>query len=287
MTIKHSKYRNTAILFELLVRQTTADLLQNRDSRAVKILRKHFTNTELGKEYALYTSFNTIGRLSESKAEMFINTVLEQRKKLNEDRLKKEKFNLIKEIKNVYDIDDFFKAKIDNYKTYASVYTLFESQNNKAFVDSKQLLLNKINIVEHIVGENASQKPASATLVEEFMKEDKEVRLLAYKLLVEKFNEKYSDLSKKQKAVLKEYINNISETENLKEFMNRTIKEIKSELSNISTKIKDPVVKIKLNETIKLLHPINNNQFVKDEIITSVLQYLDLIDELKRVSNEK
>jgi hypothetical protein len=269
------------------VRQTTADLLQNRDSRAVKILRKHFTNTELGKEYALYTSFNTIGRLSESKAEMFINTVLEQRKKLNEDRLRKEKFNLIKEIKNVYDIDDFFKAKIDNYKTYASIYTLFESQNNKAFVDSKQLLLNKINIVEHIVGENASQKPASAALVEEFMKEDKEVRLLAYKLLVEKFNEKYSDLSKKQKAVLKEYINNISETENLKEFMNKTIKEIKSELSNISTKIKDPVVKIKLNETIKLLHPINNNQFVKDEIITSVLQYLDLIDELKRVSNEK
>jgi len=287
MAIKHSKYRNTAILFELLVRQTTADLLQNKDSKAVKILKKHFTNTELGREYALYSSFNTVGKLSETKAEMFINTVLDQRRKLSEEKLKREKYNLIKEIKNTYNIENFFRAKIDNYKTYASVYTLFEAQRSKAYVDSKQLLLNKINILEHITDGKIIDQPASATMVEEFMKEDREIRLLAYKLVVEKFNTKYASLSNKQKEVLKEYINNISETEVLKSYINKTIGEIKTDLNSIKNNIKDPVVKIKLNETIKLLNPIKTNQFVKDETITSVLQYLELVDELKRVADEK
>lgn len=282
MAIKHSKYRNPAILFELLVRQTTADLLQNKDSKAVKILKKYFTNTELGKEYSLYHGFNTIGKLSEAKAEMFINTCIEQRKKINFEKLNKEKYNLIKEIKNSYDIDNFFKAKIENYKTYASIYTVFESQNAKSTLDTKQILLNKINILEHITEGGIENKSASATIVEEFMKEDKEIRLLAYKIIVEKFNQKYANLSERQKDVLKEYINNISETEALKKYVNDTIKEIRSELLSIKESIKDEVMKIKLTETVKLLKPIKQNQSVKDETISSVLQYLELIDEFKK-----
>jgi hypothetical protein len=131
-------------LFELLVRQTTADLIQNKDSVSVKILKKYFTNTELGKEYALYSTFNTTQKLSEAKAEMYINTILEQRKKLDNDKLNREKYNLIKEIKRSYDIDNFFKAKIDNYKIYAAIYTIFESNQNKE-IDTKQILLNKSN----------------------------------------------------------------------------------------------------------------------------------------------
>ena len=55
MAVKHSKYRNTGILFELLVRQTTADLLENKDSKAVKILKKYFTNTDLGKDHTIFS----------------------------------------------------------------------------------------------------------------------------------------------------------------------------------------------------------------------------------------
>jgi hypothetical protein len=280
MAIKHSKYRNTAILFELLVRQTTADLLQNKDSKAVKILKKYFTNTELGKEYSLYSQFNITNKLSEVKAEMFISTIIEQRKKLDQKELTKLKYNLIKEIKANYEIDNFFKAKIDNYKIYASIYTVFESQQSKS-IDTKLVLLNKINLLEHICEENIKDKPAPKNLVEEFMKEDKEIRLLAYKIMVEKFNNKYSNLSDRQKAVLKEYINNISETENLKKYINKIILEIKTELSDISKTIEDKATKIKLSETIKLIAPIKNNGFVKDEHISAVLQYMELIDELK------
>jgi hypothetical protein len=280
MAIKHSKYRNTAILFELLVRQTTADLLQNKDSKAVKILKKYFTNTELGKEYSLYSQFNSTNKLSEAKAEMFISTIIEQRKKLDKKELTKLKYNLIKEIKANYEIDNFFKAKIENYKIYASIYTVFESQESKS-IDTKLVLLNKINLLEHICEEDIQNKPAPKNLVEEFMKEDKEIRLLAYKIMVEKFNNRYNNLSDRQKSVLKEYINNISETENLKKYINKIILEIKSELSDISKTIEDKATKIKLIETIKLITPIKSNGFVKDEHISSVLQYMELIDELK------
>jgi hypothetical protein len=255
--------------------------MSSSKSVAEKLLKEHFNSKqELSKELKLYQYLINEKYNSESKAEQFINTILEARKKIDEKKLTKEKYNLIKEIKRSYDIDNFFKAKIDNYKIYAAIYTIFESNQNKE-IDTKQILLNKINILEHITEGGIENKTASATIVEEFMKEDKEVRLLAYKIMVEKFNSKYSNLSDRQKSVLKEYINNISETENLKKYLNKVILEVKTELTDISKTIKDPVTKIKLSETIKLISPIKSNGFVKDEHISAVLQYMELIDELK------
>ncbi len=189
MAIKHSKYRNTGILFELLVRQTTSDLLNNQDSKAVKILKKYFTNTELGKEYSLYSTFSASPKLSEAKAEILISTIIEQYNKLDHQKVAKLKYNLIKEIKKTYELDNFFKTKVDNYKPFASIYTIFESQNTQS-VDTKQLILNKINLLEHLTETPAGDTKAPKSIVEEFMKEDKEIRLLAYKILVEKFNNK-------------------------------------------------------------------------------------------------
>lgn len=281
MAIKHSKYRNTGILFELLVRQTTSDLINNQDSKAVKILKRYFTNTELGKEYSLYSTFASSPALSEAKAEILISTILEQYKKLDFEKINKLKYNLIKEIKNNYDLDNFFKAKVDNYKPFASIYTIFESQNAKS-IDTKQVLLNKINLLEHLTAKDMTDSKAPKSLVEEFMKEDKEIRLLAYKILVEKFNNKYKDMSDRQKEVLKEYITNVSDTKNLKEYLNSQLETIKKELTTLKESTKDPVVKIKLEEVLKFIKPIKENQSIKDEMITGILQYLDLIDELKK-----
>lgn len=281
MAIKHSKYRNTGILFELLVRQTTSDLLNNQDSKAVKILKKYFTNTELGKEYSLYSAFSTSPKLSEAKAEMLISTLLEQYKKLDFEKINKLKYNLIKEIKNEYDLDNFFKAKIDNYKPYASIYTIFESQNSKTS-DTKQLIINKINLLEHLTKQDLSDSKAPKSLVEDFMKEDKEIRLLAYKLMVEKFNTKYQNMSDRQRGVLKEYITNISDTKNLKTYLNEQLEQIKTELTELKEFTQDQVVKIKLDEVLKFVSPIKENQSIKDETITGILQYFDLIDELKK-----
>jgi len=281
MAIKHSKYRNTGILFELLVRQTTSDLLNNQDSKAVKILKKYFTNTELGKEYSLYSTFSSSPKLNEAKAEILISTIVEQYKKLDHEKISKLKYNLIKEIKKTYDLDNFFKTKVDNYKPFASIYTIFESHNSKT-IDTKQLILNKITLLEHLTATPACDTKAPRSLVEDFMKEDKEIRLLAYKILVEKFNNKYQGMSTRQKDVLKEYITNISDTKNLKLYLNGQLDQIKTELTQLKDTTTDTVVKIKLEEVIKFISPIKENQSIKDEVITGILQYFDLIDELKK-----
>ena len=281
MALKHSKFRNPGILFELLVRQTTADLLQNKDSRAVKILKKYFTGTELGKEYNLYNAFINTEKLNESKAEIFMNTLIEEYKKLDYQKLQREKYNLIREIKNSYDLDNFFKAKIDNYKPYASIYIVLESQNNKSNVN--QIVESKITMLEHICGEEVKDKPASAKILEEFMSQDKEIRLLAYKILVEKFNQKYVGLSQEQKDVLKEYINNISDTKNLKIYLNKRLTEIKTTLVDLSKSVEDQVTSIKLKEVVKLIKPIHENESIKDETVSTLLQYYDLINEIKKV----
>jgi hypothetical protein len=283
MAIKHSKYRNTGILFELLVRQTTADLLNNQDSKAVKILKKHFTNTELGKEYSMYSAFVTSPKLSEAKAEILISTIIEQYKKLNHETLSKAKYNLIKEIKKHYNLEDFFKAKIENYKPYASVYTIFESQNSPVS-DTKQIVLNKINLLEHLSLESIKNVEASQAMVQELMQEDKEIRILTYKLLVEKFNKKYQDLSDRQKLVLKEYVASISDSTNLRTFLNSKIKEIKLELTEEISKVADKVTKIKAQEVLKFVKPLKEGITIKDETLTGILQYYDLIDELKSAS---
>jgi hypothetical protein len=283
MAIKHSKYRNTGILFELLVRQTTADLLGNQDSKSVKILKKHFTNTDLGKEYSLYSAFVTSPKLSEAKAEILISTIVEQYKKLDHEKLSKLKYNLIKEIKKNYNLDDFFKAKIDNYKPYASIYTIFESQNSPVS-DTKQIILNKINLLEHITKSPIKDVRAPQSMVEELMKEDKEIRLLTYKILVEKFNDKYETLSERQKSILKEYISSISDSSNLRNFLNAKLKDIKKELNEVINTIDDQVTKIKAQEVIKFIKPLKEGINVKDETITGILQYYDLIDELKKAS---
>lgn len=283
MGIKHSKYRNTGILFELLVRQTTSDLLNNQDSKAVKILKKHFTNTELGKEYSLYSAFVTSPKLSEARAEILISTILEQYKKLSHDTLSQAKYNLIKEIKKNYNLEDFFKAKIENYKPYASVYTLFESQNSPNS-DTKQIILNKINLLEHITQDSIKDIQAPQSMVQELMNEDKEIRLLTYKLLVEKFNKKYQGLSERQKDILKEYVSSISDSSNLRKFLNAKLKEIKQELIEQTEKVQDKVTKIKAEEVIKFIKPLKEGIAIKDETITGLLQYCELIDELKRVS---
>lgn len=279
--IKHSKYKNTGVLFELLVRQATSDLMSNVDSKAVKIFKKYFTGTELGREYNLYNTVLNSPKLNESKAEMMVNTIVEQARKLDRVKLDREKYNLIKEIKKHYDLDNFFKAKIDTYKIHAAVYTLIENQLSKEFSDTKQLITNKLTLLEHITKESLTERKVASKVVEEFMKEDKEIRILAYKILIEKFNAKYANLSGEQRDLLKEYINNVSDTVKLKTYLNTKLLEVKTELTLLKGSTKDKVLQIKLKEVLNFIKPMNANDAIKDETLIGLMQYYQLISELK------
>lgn len=278
---KHSKFKNTGILFELLVRQVTSDMMSNQDSKAVRIIKKHFNGTEILKEYNLYNTILKAPKLSEGKAESLINTVVEESKKLDKDLLNKEKYQLIKEIKKHYDVENFFKAKIDNYKASAAIYTLFEAARAKDLGNTEQLVASKITLLEHVTGDFLDAKKIEKETAQEFLSEDKDIRMLAYKLIVEKYNEAYSELSQDQKDILKEYINNVSDTKQLKAYLNTKIQEAKSQLTSLIPTVKDKVMEIKLKEVIKLAKPINERQSIKDEHLVSIMQYFELVKELK------
>ena len=282
MRIKHNKFRNTGVLFELLVRQIASDTLANADSKAVKIVKKFFHNSEIAKEHKLYHTILTAPRLSEGKAESLINTAVDLAKKLNKEQLIKEKYNLIKEIKKHYDLESFFKSKVNNYKTLAAAYTLFEVAIENKFVEPKQVVLNKLTIMEHITKKTLVENKESE-VAQELQKEDKNVRLLAYRMLIEKFNNKYANLSNKQKSVLKEFINNISNPEHLKVYINENLDKVKKELTSLIKKVDDKTTEIKLNEVINLIKPISAKSSVKDDHLVVLLQYQQLAEEIKKI----
>jgi len=283
MRIKHNKFRNTGVLFELLVRQIASDTLANTDSKAVKIVKKYFHNSELAKEHKLYHTILTAPRLSEGKAEVLVNTTVDMAKKLNKEQLLKEKYNLIKEIKKHYDLESFFKSKVNNYNILAAAYTLFEVAMDNKFVEPKQVVINKLTILEHITKKQLIKEEIT-DVATELNKEDKHVRLLAYRMLIEKFNSKYANLSIRQKSVLKEFINNISNPEHLKVYINENLNKVKIELTTLVKQVDDKTTEIKLNEVITLIKPISSKSSVKDDHLVALLQYQQLAEEIKSVN---
>ena len=281
MNIKHSKYKNTGILFELLVRQVTADTLNGDQSPALNIIKKFFVKSELGKELKLYETLTKSKKINESRSNLLIQTLLESSKKLNRKTLKREKYNLINEIKKHYNLDEFFKTKLPNYKTQAAFYTLVEAQSSIEMISPDQIVANKYSILEHLTLGPVNPEKVKDEVLQEFQTYDKDIRMLTYKILLEKFNGKYSDLYASQKEVLKEFITSVDSTPKLRTFYNNRIQQLKEELATISNTITDKAVQIKLNEVLPLIVEIEKNQPIRNENIVDLLQYCELVEELK------
>ena len=284
MNIKHSKYKNTGILFELLVRQITADTLSGNDSKATTILKKYFVRTELGKEYKLYETLSKHKNLTEGKAEVVVNSVIESSKNLNRGALKRQKYNIIQEISKHYSLDEFFATKLPSYKVHAALYTLLEIYNSENLSNPDQIINNKISILESLTTRAVSKQKVEDDLMTEFQSYDKDLRILTYRVLLEKFNGKYALLNDNQKSVLKEFINSVDSTPKLKEFYNNKITEIKSKLTTLAKKVTDKVVKIKLNEVNNMLLPLGKVAKVGNDDLVNLLQYYALLEELVKAN---
>ena len=280
MKVKHSKYKNTGILFELLTRQLTADTIAGSNPKALSIIKKYFSgDSTLLKEYKIYHTFIGKKYKKESRATILINTLVEAYSKLNKGQLRREKYNLIKEIKETYDINNFFKAKISNYKVMASIFNLLE--NNDA--SPLSIVNSKVTLLEHITGKTLSNKPKKNVVMEDYVKYDKDTRLLTYKVLLEKFNDKYSGLGENQKTLLKEYVNSVTNSPILKTFINKEIKEVKKAITGYSKKVKDKAVAIKLTETKNMIKPLCKKSSVNDDNVINLLNYYELVNELKTI----
>ena len=277
---KHSKLRNTGLLFEFLLRQVTVDVLnKKKESPALKIIKSQFNeHTEMGRELALYNMLVTKKFKSDKKADFFLSEVIRQRGKLNNTSLRREKYNVIASIKEHYSVNQLFSSKVPNYKLFASIYKLFEGISE---LDADEKTESYFIIIENVT--TLKSKKESSYIPEDF--KDKDLRILSYKTLLEKFNKKYTNLSDEQKKVLKEYISNISNTNNFSVFVERQIPKLKTKLNDKVKKVKDKVLRIKLKEAINCVDKfcLNESKQTDDNSVVQLLRYYELDKELSKV----
>lgn len=282
MKIKHSKFRNTGLIFELLIRQIAVDTLSDKGSPAIQILKKFYgSKSPLSKEYKLYELAMKYRGISREKAEAILQVITESSRKLDQSTIKRKKYELISEIGKHYKLEDFFGMQVRDYKPLAALYCLLEAQNSVEMVDPSFLVGNRVTILEHITSRRQSEDVAKESLIEEYSKFDKDLRLLTYKIMLEKFNSKYQSLLPEQKFILKEFILSVDSTPKLRTVINTEIGKIVEGIQKYREKVTDEIVGIKLEEVQKLLVPVSPKEKVTDNHLVRVMQCYDLVNELK------
>ena len=282
--LKHSKIKNTSILFELLTRQITADVLAGKSTKSVKIVKKYFNeNTELGKELQLYRVLSEKHYESTDRAAQLVETVVKSRKKLSNSTIRREKYNLIKEIKESYNVGDFFNGRISNYRILASIYNVFQAETSDESFDPEAVVNSRFTVLEHITSKKLDSSETKSKVLREYNKKDKDLKLLAYQILVDKFNQKYKTLDENQKNLLKNYINNVSNTNSLREYIDSEVVKIRKVLKSHLPKVKDDITKIKLSEAINQVENLTKGKVVKDKQVLTLMRYYELIKEIKNV----
>lgn len=285
--IKHSKFKNTGFLFELLTRQITLEILNGQEEKSKSIIREFYgKGTELSKELRLFNLLINEKYNSENKAEKFIDAILEAHTKLNHSKLSREKYNLVKTIKENFEIDNFLASPVTNYKILASIHKLFEAKRIDV-LDVKDVFDSKLTLVEHISNSPISQKVKEDKLVEEYKKQEKDLRLLTYKILVENFNKKYTNLNDDQKSLLREYINNVTNTSKFTEYYEGQLIKTITELHSLYKGMEDKITKIKLRETINVLKKQKLGKKITDEQVSALMMSYELVKEIKNVRTRK
>ena len=278
--LKHSKYKNTGILFEMLVRKLTSETMSSDKTVTIDIIKKYFgKNTELAKELQLYNSIIKEQHKSEARALDYIRTIRESYNRLNQSVLKRQRYNLVKEISENFVFERVSKIHIKNYKALASIYMLFEykdSDNPKRLIECKNVILEHTLLTKKNI-------PLKDKILEEFSKQEKDTRLLTYKLMIDKFNDKYSVLSESQKKLLNKYITNVNDTEALREYVSKVIPTLKKRLAEHAKNIDEKVTQIKVQRLSEMLCNVETMKRLKESHIVSLMRYMDLIDELNRV----
>jgi len=278
--LKHSKYKNTGILFELLVRKLTSETMTSNKSLTIDIIKKYFgKNTELAKELQLYNNLIKEQFKSEAYALEYIREIKNAYSKLNQSVLKRQRYNLVKEIRENFVFENISKTRINNYKVLASINMLFE---HSELSNPKQIMNCKTIIAENGLSDKIKNKNKDKVL-ESYSKQTSDLRLLSYKLLVDKFNTKYNVLSESQKELLGNYITSVNDTDTFKIYITKIIPTIKKQIKEHSIKITDKVTKIKVEKLSEMLCSVENKKVIKESHVLSILRYMDLVNELKQV----
>jgi len=273
--LRHNKLRNTGLLFEILSKNVMYEVIsENQKQIALSLIKKHFNSkSEMLKELMLY---QCLSKETKNDSSELLNLTLESRKSLDIDRLESEKYELIKDIRRKYDLKTFFETRTANYKLCASVFKLFEHAsvtNPDEYLSAKKLVLESLS-------GSKKDEVLEEQVEKEWREQDKDTRTLGFKIVVQKFNEKYRTLSNRQKTMLSRYINEDTSTPEFKNYIMKEVGYVTAKLTSLLESVTDPITKIKLTETLTLTENIISAKQIKDEHLSSMLKYFELIEEL-------
>ena len=271
MRLKHNKKRNTAFVYEALVRELTKSIVKNNKNKQIKIvsiMKEHFAKgTELNKELDLYKSVYETKDIDRNVAEKIITEAKRRHSDLNKKAVFQEQSALINKINKTLS-KDLFSNFVPNYKSIATVYSIFQEA-----LPVKDRVLLEENILEHM--------SASITAPEQ---NQKPMDNIIYSTFVSKFNEEYStSLNENQRTLLNKYISSFSDNGlEFKFYLNE-------ELGMLKEKLKDSKKTKVINEDESLKSKIDNVYSILDSykekdidpvLIETILKTQDLIQEI-------
>lgn len=273
--MKHNKIKNTGLIFEILSRLVMRETLDGQTT-ALSLVKKHFKqNSELVKELKLYQS---LCQPTAHNPNELLDLTIKSKRNLNKAKLAEEKYQLIRSINSNYIPDVFFKTKTTNYRLTASIFKLLEYD---ASADPDSFLSSKKMVIETLTGSNIPVVQETEMILRQ---QDSDIRKLSFKLIVEKFNEKYRSLGPRQKTLLQNYINEDINKPDFKDYVVREVSYIVESLNQAINRTSDEIVKIKLNEVIQLTQSIVTSRQIKEEHLGAMLKYYELIDEMKKTN---
>lgn len=283
-SLKHSKIKNTGLLFEVLSRKFSEEVISNSKPKAINLLKKYFHGSEIAKEYNLYKIILGSNSLNESQANLRFDILKESYSKIDKEKLSKEKYNLIREIKDLYsNSEDIFKFRVENYNVLAATNNLLESFNSSKYIEPSFLLKNKSTILEHLT---TVPKTETSQILESFTTLPKSEQQMVFDLMVEKFNKKFKILTESQKNVLKEYISQ-NNSPKFTEYISERFDEVVLKLKLKEALIEDDETKTLLKETISTIKPFGKNYNIKNEDVVKLLNCYALVDELENFEEDE
>tara|TARA_A200000159_G_scaffold126415_2_gene121709 strand:+ start:320 stop:1138 length:819 start_codon:yes stop_codon:yes gene_type:complete len=269
MRLKHNKKRNTAFVYEALVRELTESVVRNnknKQNKIVSIIKEHFTGDSLlKKELELYKSIYETRYIEKTTAEKIVVQVKEKHDSIDKRKLFVEQSALISKINRTLS-NKVYSNFVPNYKTIASVYSIFQDA-----LPVKDRVLLEENIVD--------QMSASVNIVQETQQP---IDSLVYGTFVDKFNQEYSgSLNENQKTLLSTYVSSFEDNAvDLKIYLNEEIGRIKDRLIEIKQENKDIELKGKLEKVYTILDETKTKQ-IDTETLEVVLSSQQLLEDLK------
>ena len=268
---RHNKKRNTAFLFEALVKELTRAVVHGENDKQKTIsglIKEHFNKkTALSRELSLYKQLYETKQFPKEIAEKLVTQIKAERDKLNETELFSEQSKLIAKINKMvgFQVYDNF---VPNYKTLATISQIFNRQ-----IETKQKVLLEQELLETITG-NVETKKVILERTDAF----------TFRRFIDRFNNEYGDkLLKEQKELLSRFINNTEDDLELKLYLNEEIDRLKTEIkSAFNTELlkenSELAKKVKqVNETLQRL----KIQQIDEELVKRIMYIQQFVSEVK------